>query len=193
MLEQIDFLVFDPPPKPLDEHVVHPAPAAVPADFYAKIQQAFGPLCGGELAPLVGVENFRDPTGSGQGVFQSFHTETGFHGIGNGPAQHLPRIPVHHRAPVGVAAGHRHVGNVGAPDLDGSGHLQIPEQVGIFAVAEVRNPRARLAPDRFVPHLPTESWHALAVDVHAVIALQVGRSFTVHLAEHGERTRKPLE
>ena len=105
MFEQIDFLVFDRPPKPLDEHVVHPPPAAVHADFYSKVQQASGPLGGGELAPLVGVENFRDPTGGGQRVFQSFQTETGFHGIGNGPAQHLPRIPVHHGAQVGVAAG----------------------------------------------------------------------------------------
>jgi hypothetical protein len=60
-------------------------------------------------------------------------------------------------------------------------------------VAVVRNPRARLAPDRFVTHLPTESWHALAVEVHAGIALQDGRSFTVHWAEPGERTREPLE
>lgn len=89
MFEQINFLVFDRPPKPLDEHLAHPAPAAVPADFYSKIQQAFGPLCGGELAPLVSVENFRDPTGGGQRVFQSCQTETGFHAIGNGPAQHL--------------------------------------------------------------------------------------------------------
>jgi len=175
MLEQIDFLVFNRSPKPLDEHVVHPPSAAVHADFYPKIQQAFGPLCGGELAPLVGVENFRDPTGGGQRVFQSFQTETGFHGIGNGPAQHLPRIPVHHRAQVGVAAGHRHVGDVGAPDLVGSGNLQIPEQVRIFAVAVVRNTRARLAPDRFVTHLPAESLHALTVDVHAVIALENDR------------------
>jgi hypothetical protein len=193
MLEQIDFLVFNRPPKPLDEHLVHPAPAAVPADFYSKIQQAFAPLCGGELAPLVGVENFRDPTGSGQRVFRSFQTETSFHGVGNGPTQQLARVPIYHRAPVGGAARHRHVGNIDAPDRLGSGHLQIPEQVGILAVAVVRNPRARLALDRFVTHLPTESWHALPVEVHAVIALQDGRSFTVYLAEPGERARESLE
>jgi hypothetical protein len=139
------------------------------------------------LAPLVGVENFRDPTGGGQRVFQSFQTETGFHGIGNGPAQHLPRIPVHHRAQVGVAAGHRHVGDVGAPDLVGSGNLQIPQQVGILAVAVIRNTGARLAPDRFVTHLPPKSLHALAVDVHAVITLEDDRSFTAAKAriDHG--------
>ena len=188
MLEQIDFLVFDRPPKPLDEHLVRPPPAAVHADVYSEVQKASGPLGGGELATLVGVENFRDPAGGGQGVFQSCQTMTGFHGIGNGPTQHLPRIPIHHRAQLGVVAGHRHVGDVGAPDLVGSGHLQIPEQVGIFAVAVVRNPRARLTPDRFGTHLPTEPWHALAVNLHAVIALEDDRSFTAAKARinHGD-------
>ena len=36
-------------------------------------------------------------------------------------------------------------------------------------------------------HLPTESWHALAVDVRAVIALEDSRSFTATKAriDHG--------
>ena len=70
--EQIDLLVFHAPPKPLDEDVVHPSPAAVHADFYTEIQQATGPFGGGELAALIGVEDFRDPARGAQGVFQRF-------------------------------------------------------------------------------------------------------------------------
>lgn len=41
---EVDFLVFDAPPKPLDEDVVHPSPAAIHADLHAEFQQAPGPF-----------------------------------------------------------------------------------------------------------------------------------------------------
>ena len=183
VLEQIDLLVFHAPPQPLDEDVVHPAPAAVHAVLDAETGQFPGPFGEGELAALIGVEDLGNATGGGQGVFQGFQAEAGFHGVGNGPAQHLARCPVHHRAQVVVAAGHRHVGDVGAPDLIGPGDRQVPQQVGIFTVAVVRDAGARLAPDRLVADLAEQPLQALAVDFHAVIVPEDGHQAAASQAE----------
>lgn len=121
VFEQIDPLVFHAPPQPLDEDVVHPAPAPVRADLHAEIQQSAGPLGGGELAALTGVDDPGNATGAGEGIFQGFEAEAGFHGVQNGPAQYLAQMPLHQRTLVGMTAGHRHVGDVGAPDLLGQG------------------------------------------------------------------------
>jgi hypothetical protein len=47
---QIDLLVFDAPPKPLDEDIVAPASLAVHADAYTLGQQLAGEGLAGELA-----------------------------------------------------------------------------------------------------------------------------------------------
>src|SRR6478735_12803209 len=62
VLEQIDLLVFYAPPQPLDEDVVHPAPAAIHADLDSETEQFPGPFGRGELATLIGVEDLRNAT-----------------------------------------------------------------------------------------------------------------------------------
>ena len=52
--------------------------------------------------------------------------------------------------------------------------VKMPQQVGILAVAVIRDAGARLAPDRLVADLAAEPLHALAVYLHAVIALEKG-------------------
>jgi len=56
---QIDLLVFEASPQPFHEHVVAPAPFAIHADLNAVLAQELCELLAGELAPLVGVEDFR--------------------------------------------------------------------------------------------------------------------------------------
>src|SRR5271168_3834509 len=56
---QIDLLVFDRSPEPLDEDVVAPGALAVHADPDAVVGQKAGEGCAGKLAALVGVENLR--------------------------------------------------------------------------------------------------------------------------------------
>jgi len=56
---QVDALIFQAAPEPLDEHVVHPAPAPVHRDANACLLQNAGEPRRGELAALVGVENLR--------------------------------------------------------------------------------------------------------------------------------------
>src|SRR5215468_3055764 len=53
---EIDVLVFERAPQPLDEHVVHPAPATVHRDPDAGGGQRAGEGGAGELAALVGIE-----------------------------------------------------------------------------------------------------------------------------------------
>ena len=56
---QIDLLVFDALPQSLHEHVVPPAAFSVHADLDAVVLQQAGEVQAGELAALVGVEDFR--------------------------------------------------------------------------------------------------------------------------------------
>ena len=195
VLEEIDLLVFHAPPQPLDEDVVHPAPTSVHADFNAQIQQLSRPLGRGELAALVGVENFRNVPCGLEGVVESFQAKAGFHGVGYRPAKHLARMPVHHRAQVGVATGHRHVGDVRAPDVVRARDGEVAQQAGILAVAAVRDAGARLAPDRLVADLAPEPLQAFAVDFHAVIARKDGHQAAASQAgiDHVDLVQQPLD
>ena len=56
---QVDMLVLDTLPQPLDEHVVHPSALAVHADLHVVILEHLGELDARELASLVGVEDLR--------------------------------------------------------------------------------------------------------------------------------------
>ena len=127
VLLEVDFLVFHAAPKPLDEHVVHPAALAVHADFHSQFSQAPGPFRRGELTSLIGVENLRNTPGGTHRTLQSLQAQIGSHGVGKRPAQHLARVPVHHRAQIGVAARHRHISDVGTPHLVGPVDGQIPQ------------------------------------------------------------------
>jgi len=56
---EVDFLVFEAAPQPLDEDVVHAAALAVHADHDPVPLQGPGEVVAGELAALVSIENLR--------------------------------------------------------------------------------------------------------------------------------------
>src|SRR6516162_9284773 len=56
---QIHLLVFDASPQTLDEHVVAPSALAIHADRYSPVGKRAGERRAGELAALIGVEDFR--------------------------------------------------------------------------------------------------------------------------------------
>ena len=56
---QIDVLVLDATPQPLDEDVIDPTALAVHADLDAVVGQHLGEVGAGELAALVGIEDLR--------------------------------------------------------------------------------------------------------------------------------------
>src|SRR6516162_1441407 len=58
---EIDLLVLERAPQPLDEHVVHPAPATIHRDAHAGSRQRAGEGSGSERAALVCVEDAPAP------------------------------------------------------------------------------------------------------------------------------------
>jgi len=107
-------------------------------------------------------------------VVERPQAQTSLHRVGQRPAKDFARIPVHHRAEIGVAAGHRHVGDIRAPDLVRTLYGQVPQQIRILAVAVVRDARARLAPDRLMADLPAQPLDPLAIGLEAIVPLQDG-------------------
>ena len=156
----VDVLVFEAPPQPLDEHVVHPAPFAIHADFHAPLGEPARPFCAGELAALIRVKDLRHALRLRLGSLQREQAKRGVHRVAHRPAQHAAGVPVHHRAEIGAAAFHRDVGDVGdvgAPHLISTRDVQITQQVGMDAVRLVRDARAWLAVDGLQAHLTSQT------------------------------------
>ena len=61
VLRQIDLLIFERAPQPLDEDVIHPAALAVHRDVDPSVREPVGEGQACELAPLVGVEDLGGP------------------------------------------------------------------------------------------------------------------------------------
>ena len=66
---QIDLFIFHTAPQALNKHVVQPTPLPIHADLNLLSLQHAGELLAGELAPLIGVEDFWR-TVFGDGVLQ---------------------------------------------------------------------------------------------------------------------------
>ena len=113
---QIDGLVFERTPQPLDKDVGHAPAPAVHRDLDAGGLQAPGEGAARELAALVGVEDLRRAM-AGQRVVEGFDAEARVEGVRQPPGQHMPACPVHDRYEVQAPAAHWDVGDVSAPDL----------------------------------------------------------------------------
>src|SRR5213595_3498397 len=77
---EIDTFVFERPPQPFDEDIVHPAALAVNRDANAIVLQHTGEGKARELRALIGVEYLRYAV-AGDGLFQRRDTEVGIHRI----------------------------------------------------------------------------------------------------------------
>lgn len=115
---EIDLLVFDRPPEPLDEHVVPPCALAVHRDGNLSLFQHGGEVDGGELRSLVGVEDVGLAV-TGQRLLDRFDAEIGFHRDRQPPRQDLPAEPVRDGAEINEASRHGDVSQVHGPDLVG--------------------------------------------------------------------------
>ena len=71
---EIDLLVLDRPPEPLDEDVVAPGTLAVHADGDAGLVQHAGEVVAGEPRALIGVEDL-GPAMAGDGFLQRLDAE----------------------------------------------------------------------------------------------------------------------
>jgi hypothetical protein len=93
---QVNLLILEAAPQAFDEHVVDPAPFAIHADLDASVFENLGEGLTGELASLVGIEDFGGAVVV-QGFAQRLHAEFGVECVGESPAQDLAAVPVHDR------------------------------------------------------------------------------------------------
>ena len=113
VLRQVDLLIFERAPQPLDEDVIHPAALAVHRDLDPGVLEPVGEGQACELAPLVGVEDLGGPVACerlGQGV----DTEVRLERVRQPPGQDLPARPIHDRDQIEKAARQRDVRHVRA-------------------------------------------------------------------------------
>ncbi len=178
---QIDVLLLDAAPQSLDDDVVDPATLAVHADLDALVFQDIHEIGAGELAALVGVEDFRRAKLLDR-FFQSLDAEVGRHADRHAVRQHLAGGPVENRDQIDETPLHRDVGQLGGPDLVRSVDRQALQQVRIDRVFRMRCAGVALAVDRCDLHLAHQRAGMLAADLD---------SFAVeHVAQHpgaGER------
>src|SRR5690242_7617405 len=78
--------------------------------------QGTGKIVTGELAALVGIEDFRSAIAR-ERFLECLDAKIGVERVGEAPGQHRAADPVHDHHQVEKALGHRDVGDVGAPDL----------------------------------------------------------------------------
>ena len=128
---QIEVLVLDASPQPLDEHIIDPTPLAVHAHAHALGLQRLGEVIGGELAALVGVEDL-EGTVARERLLQGLDTEIRAHRIADPNAQHLAAVEIQDRHQVDKPLGHRQVRDVRRPRLAGPLNGDVCEQVGVI-------------------------------------------------------------
>src|SRR3954468_1850979 len=83
---EVDLLVLDRSPEPLDEDIVAPSALAVHADPDPITGQYPGEDFAGELATLIGIEDLR-PAVAGQGLFQCLDAKCRLHGDRQPPGE----------------------------------------------------------------------------------------------------------
>ena len=130
---QVDLLVLDRPPEPLDEDVVAPGALAVHADRDLGGLQHLGEVGRGELAALVRVEDLGLAV-PGERLLQGLDAEVRRQRDREPPGQDLAAEPVDDGDEIDEPPRHRHVGDVARPDLVGPRHRQVAQQVGVDLV-----------------------------------------------------------
>jgi hypothetical protein len=115
-LVQVDRLVLERAPQPLDENIVQAAPAAVHGDRHTGVPERVGEGLAGELAALIRIEDLRAAV-SIQRLLERLDAEPGIERVRQPPGQHVARRPIHDRDQIQKAAPDRNVGDVGTPDV----------------------------------------------------------------------------
>ncbi len=155
---QVDGLVFEQPPEPLDEDVVHAAAPAIHRDRHTGILERAHEVEAGELAALVRVEDPRLAV-SGHGFFESLDAERRIHGVRQPPNQDMAARPVHDRYQIQETTLDRDVGDVGAPNLVGTIDLQAFEKVGVNPMGRMGRAGSRCLIDGLQAHQPQLAGH----------------------------------
>src|SRR5712672_848024 len=161
---QIDLLVFDALPQPLNEYVVSPSSFAIHADSDAVVGENAGKGRTGKLRALVGVDDFR-PAMTRESILQCLNAEGRLHRDRQPPGQNTTCRPIEHDGEIDEAVRHRDVGDVHGPDLVWARDLHAAQQIRMDLVAGFRLRRARTAIERLYLHPPHQRLHMPAADL----------------------------
>lgn len=121
---QVDLLVFDGTPQPLNKHVVSPAPLAIHADPDTLMMQQASKFLAGKLAALIRVKNLWGALFC-QGFVDCIQAEVRDQRVGQPPSQYAPREPVDHGHQIDKAFRHRDRRDVSRPGLVAARDRQI--------------------------------------------------------------------
>jgi hypothetical protein len=181
---EVDVLVFEAAPKPLDEDVVEPTAAPIHRDADASFGEPAGEGGARELAALVRIED-AGIAEAGERFLERGDAKRYVHGVRQPPREHGSACPVHHRDEVEESSADRHVGDVRRPHLVRLVDDEVAQQIREDLVPWRRLRRPALRPQRGDTHLPHQPLHALAVD-----ALPVRREHFCQAARAEEWPRR---
>lgn len=133
---QIHLLVFNRPPKPFSEDIVHAPAPAVHGYLHVVSGKDINEFLGGELAPLVGIGDLWRSISFNR-FFHSLDTEVRFHGRRQSPADNKPAKPVDDGIEVTEAVSQSDVCDVATPDVIRETGADVPEQVWVYLVIGV--------------------------------------------------------
>ena len=182
---QVDLLVFDCSPQPLDEKIVIVAAFPIHADPDVMFRQYLGESLCGKLAALIGIEYLR--LASLESIFEDLDTEVCLKGVGEPPGEHAATVPVEDGHQVQKSPFHRDIRDVRRPDLVRPGDIHAAEQVGIDFVPRHRLTRPGPPVDGPQPHQAHQTPHPLAIDLISLVFEPDG-----HLARPVKRRQQIL-
>ena len=127
ILGEVGFIILEGTEPTLDHDIVCPAAFAIHTLPDLISLQKIDVYLAGELASLIGVNNFW--FGNPEGLLKSFYGHAGAEGVIQLPADNASAVPVDHRRKIEEAVLNRNIRNVNRPCLVWAGDLGITQQV----------------------------------------------------------------
>jgi len=164
---QVDIIILDGFPEPLDPDIVRCPAFAVHGDLYSLSFQVLGPQRAGVLSPLIGVYDLGFAI-AGYSFFQYIFTPLCTQRVANAPADDLSTIYIDNGCQIHKPSSHRDVGDIRAPHLVGPGNIHSAEQIQLYkfhlpgfrqilapvnglATHDLQQSSDSLRPDRVIP------------------------------------------
>lgn len=152
---QVDLLVLERAPEPLDEDVVAPAAFPIHADRDAVVLEQPGEVGARKLCALIRVED-RRPAIAGDGLLDRREAEGAVERDRDALGQDAATRPVHHGREIDEAVRHRDIRDIHRPHVVRRGDRALAKQVRINGVRAVPAARAGLREDGGERHLGLE-------------------------------------
>lgn len=163
---QIDVFILHATPKTLHEDIVQTSTLAVHRDFYTMTLELRSERSTCELRALVCACDLW--LRLAKGLSEHVHAEVRIEGIRESVTNDKAAVPVDHRRQIHEPRFHRHVRNVGAPNLIRPLDHDISKQVRINPVCLVSDGRFGLGINRLQAHQPHQPSDSFAIDFVAL-------------------------